>query len=92
MSVPGNFMRDIGKHINKRHDLQRGDKEAWAEWFDRLEFFANLSDSIGKGMDETVDALDTALDWWTATAVITTREQPIIDDLNATLARALGND
>ena len=40
MSTPGNFLRDIAKHIDKRHDLTRGDKEAWADWFDKLEFFS----------------------------------------------------
>ena len=58
MSIPGDFIRDVGKHIQKKHNLQRGDREAWAEWFDQLEFYANLSDIIGEGMDEIVDALE----------------------------------
>ena len=58
MNIPADFIRDVGKHIDKKYDLQRGDREAWGEWFNRLEFFGNLSDTMAEGMDDLVAALE----------------------------------
>ena len=72
MNIPADFIRDIGKHIEKKADLQRGDKEAWGAWFDRLEFYANLCN----GVANKLEALDTAKDAVIEAAEKATRAWP----------------
>ena len=63
MNIPADFIRDFGKHIEKKADLQRGDKEAWSTWFDRLEFYANLCNGVAnklEALDATKDEVVTA--------------------------------
>lgn len=49
------FILDVAKHIDKKNHLERGDKDAWGKWFDRLEMFSNLSEPMVDKFKEHVD-------------------------------------
>ena len=47
-------------HIDKKHELKRGDREAWAEWFDELEMLGNFLSSVPEKLAEAIAAWEAA--------------------------------
>ena len=52
LNLCADFIDDISKCIDKKDELQKGDRDAWGSWFDELMLWSNISERMSTKLRE----------------------------------------